>query len=165
MRMPGAKTPADASARCNRRSIRSAQRFSQPGKSFNSILAGGFFIIANCIARTELHRNYSAQQSREYMAADRIEYLQWRLSGKHPKLDICDYHARVDAWGLVPGIYPKAQAPQPPAHPHCLPGDALITASGRITAVSKRQVVVHSPSCGKGARGSPARRSAMARSR
>ena len=35
-------------------------------------------------------------------------------------LDICDYHANVDAYGLGRGVYPKAAAPQPPFHPHCL---------------------------------------------
>lgn len=76
--------------------------------------------FANRIARTELHRNFSEQRSREWMASDRIQYIQLRLSSKHPKTDICDYHANLNAYGLGPGIYPKAKAPQPPFHPHCL---------------------------------------------
>ena len=94
--------------------------------------------FANRIARTELHRNYTDQVARELMEEEQIEYVQIRLSSKHPRADICDRHARLDAYGLGPGVYPKADAPKPPFHPHCLPGDALITASGRITAVSKR---------------------------
>lgn len=94
--------------------------------------------FANRIARTELHRNYTDQVARELMEEEQIEYVQIRLSSKHPKTDICDRHAKLDAYGLGPGVYPKAEAPKPPFHPHCLPGDALITASGRITAVSKR---------------------------
>ena len=95
--------------------------------------------FANRIARTELHRAYTDQQARELMEQDHIQYVQIRLSSKHPKTDICDYHAKVDLYGLGPGVYPKAEAPKPPFHPHCLPGDSLITASGRITAVSKRR--------------------------
>lgn len=75
---------------------------------------------ANRIARTELHRAYTDQQSRELMSQERIEYVQLRMSSKHPKPDICDYHARVDLYGLGPGVYPKAEAPKPPLHPMCL---------------------------------------------
>ena len=74
---------------------------------------------ANRIARTELHRAYTDRQSRELMIQERIEYVQLRLSSKHPKTDICDYHARLNAYGLGPGVYPKADAPKPPFHPHC----------------------------------------------
>ena len=74
---------------------------------------------ANRIARTELHRNYTDQLARKLMAEDQIEHVQIRLSSKHPKTDICDRHAKLDAWGLGPGVYPKADAPLPPFHPHC----------------------------------------------
>lgn len=74
---------------------------------------------ANRIARTELHRAYTDQQSRELMGQDRIEYVQLRLSSKHPKTDICDYHAKVNLYGMGAGVYPKADAPKPPFHPHC----------------------------------------------
>lgn len=73
--------------------------------------------MANRIAQTELHRNYTDQVARELMADDQIEYVQWKLSGTHPKTDICDRHARVDAYGVGAGIYPKGEAPKPPAHP------------------------------------------------
>jgi hypothetical protein len=76
--------------------------------------------FANRIARTELHRNYTDRLARELMAEDQIQYVQIRLSSKHPKTDICDRHAKLDAWGLGPGVYPKAEAPKPPFHPHCL---------------------------------------------
>lgn len=66
-----------------------------------------------------MHCNYTDQQARELLAEDRIEYVQIRLSSKHPKTDICDRHAKLDAWGLGPGVYPKAEAPKPPFHPHC----------------------------------------------
>lgn len=74
---------------------------------------------ANRIARTELHRNYTDRLAKELMEEDQIQYVQIRLSSKHPKPDICDRHAKLDAYGLGPGVYPKADAPKPPFHPHC----------------------------------------------
>lgn len=53
------------------------------------------------------------------MSDARIAYVQLRLSVKHPKTDVCDYHAKVDLYDLRPGVYPKADAPKPPFHPHC----------------------------------------------
>ena len=53
------------------------------------------------------------------MGQERIQYLQIRLSSKHPRVDVCDYHAGVDKYGLGPGVYPKAEAPLPPYHPNC----------------------------------------------
>ncbi|MBE2293577.1 MAG: hypothetical protein IAF00_01460, partial [Phycisphaerales bacterium] len=75
--------------------------------------------FANRIAQTELHRAYSQQRARDLMGQERIQYLQIRLSSTHPKVDICDYHAHVDQYGLGPGVYPKAAAPLPPFHPFC----------------------------------------------
>lgn len=94
--------------------------------------------FANRIAQTELHRADTARLAREVMADTELEAVQIVLSGTHPREDICDLHAGVDKHGLGRGVYPKALAPQPPFHPFCLPGDALITSSARVTAVSKR---------------------------
>ena len=58
--------------------------------------------------RKALYEGYHFQQ-------ERIQYVQIRLSSKHPKTDICDYHAKVDLYGLGPGVYPKAEAPKPPS--------------------------------------------------
>lgn len=75
--------------------------------------------LANRIARTEIARAQNAQIARELLADDQIGFVQLRLSSKHPKTDICDLHAKLDAYGLGPGVYPKAEAPLPPFHPHC----------------------------------------------
>jgi hypothetical protein len=75
--------------------------------------------FANRIAQTELHRAYADRQAVELMEDDSVEYVQWRMSAKHPKVDICDMLAKVDKYGLGPGIYPKAKAPKGPAHPFC----------------------------------------------
>lgn len=94
--------------------------------------------FANRIAQTELARAHQAQAAAEFMADPQVEILQVVMNPQHPKTDICDLHARANLFGLGPGLYPKARAPRPPFHPHCLPGDTLVSATGRITAVSKR---------------------------
>jgi hypothetical protein len=43
----------------------------------------------------------------------------WQLDLSHTYRDECDQHARTDAYGLGPGIYPAAQVPTHPAHPFC----------------------------------------------
>ena len=75
--------------------------------------------LANRIARTEIARAQNVQIARELLADDQIGFVQIRLSSKHPKPDICDLHAKLDAYGLGPGVYPKAEAPLPPYHPAC----------------------------------------------
>ncbi len=89
--------------------------------------------FANRIARTELHRAYTDQQARELMEQERIEYVQFRMSSKHPKADQCDAMANVDRYGLGPGVFPKAEAPRPPLHPHC-----LCTISGKIDLINPK---------------------------
>lgn len=76
--------------------------------------------FANRIARTELHRNYTDKVAKELMEEEQIEYVQFRMSSTHPKADQCDAMAKVDRYGLGPGVFPKADAPKPPLHPHCL---------------------------------------------
>lgn len=45
---------------------------------------------------------------------------QWKLSGRHPRYDICDLYARANLYGMGPGIFPKDKVPRLPAHPHCM---------------------------------------------
>jgi len=71
------------------------------------------------IARTELARIVNTQDGEEIMADPELRVVEIRLSQAHPKVDICDAHARADKYGLGPGMYPKAKAPRPPFHPHC----------------------------------------------
>lgn len=75
--------------------------------------------FANRIAQTELHRAHTDQLARELMADAAIEIVEYRLSASHPEPDICDVFAHQDAFGLGPGLYPKAKAPKPPQHPFC----------------------------------------------
>jgi hypothetical protein len=75
--------------------------------------------FANRIAQTELARAYSDRVARDFMADTTIDVVQWRLSGAHPRADVCDLLANVDRFGLGPGCYPKRKAPKPIAHPFC----------------------------------------------
>lgn len=75
--------------------------------------------FANRIAQTELARTQMDQHARELMADESLEVVQYCLSQTHPKPDICDLYAHQNAYGLGPGLYPKARAPKPPAHPFC----------------------------------------------
>lgn len=75
--------------------------------------------FANRIAQTELHRAYSNQVASELMEDEEAVWVKVQMSRTHPRVDICDYHAGLNAWGQGPGVYPKAKAPKPPFHPHC----------------------------------------------
>lgn len=75
--------------------------------------------FAGRIARTELARVVNYRDAREIMADAEVQVVQIVMSRKHPKMDICDLHSTVNLYGLGPGMYPKAQAPIPPFHPHC----------------------------------------------
>lgn len=75
--------------------------------------------FANRIAQTELARAQNDQRAREIMADDEIQAVRFQLSATHPKMDLCDLYARMDRYGLGPGIYPKGLAPNPPTHPFC----------------------------------------------
>lgn len=74
---------------------------------------------ARRIARSEPAQAYheaailSARRSRV------VKGQKWNLSGRHPEPDICDLLARIDLYGLGPGVYPVGYAPQLP-HPYCL---------------------------------------------
>jgi len=75
--------------------------------------------LANRIAQTELHRAYSNQVAQEIMDDSEVVWVKVQMSRTHPRVDICDYHSGLNAWGQGPGVYPKAKAPKPPYHPFC----------------------------------------------
>lgn len=76
--------------------------------------------VADRIARTELARAHQAKVGREILDDDLTTVVRVRLSGAHPRVDICDMIAKADLHGLGPGCYPKRLAPVPPFHPFCL---------------------------------------------
>lgn len=74
---------------------------------------------AERIARTEISRAFSEGFWVKHYADPDVVAAKWRLSSRHPKYDICDFHAKADLYGMGPGVYPKNSSPPHPAHPHC----------------------------------------------
>lgn len=71
------------------------------------------------VFRTELNRAHGqAYQSGAASHPDVIG-MKYNLSPNHPRVDICDVHARANLYGLGPGVYPVGQAPWP-AHPNTM---------------------------------------------
>lgn len=75
--------------------------------------------FADRIAQTELHRAHQTQVAAELMGDELTTVVQVVMNPTHPRVDICDLHARADLWGLGPGRYPKEKAPRAPFHPFC----------------------------------------------
>ena len=75
---------------------------------------------AERIARTERARAYADGMMAKYYDDPDIVALQWKLSDRHPRCDICDVYANADLYGLGKGVFPKDKFPKLPAHPHCL---------------------------------------------
>lgn len=91
--------------------------------------------VAERIARTEAARAWADGFAERYMDNDRVVAFQWRLSSRHPHVDICDMYAEANLYGLGRGIYPKDATPRLPVHPHCLCHLAPVYASelkGRV---------------------------------
>ena len=76
--------------------------------------------VAERIARTESARAWYQGFLKDTMDDPDVVAYRWVESTRHPAEDICDEYAKVDAYGLGPGIFPKDKAPELPAHPHCL---------------------------------------------
>ena len=76
--------------------------------------------VAERIARTESDRAWYQGFLKDTMDDPDVVAYRWVESTRHPTEDICDEYAKVDAYGLGPGIFPKDKAPELPAHPHCL---------------------------------------------
>jgi len=70
--------------------------------------------------RTELNRAHGEA----YMLAggEHEDFAGWKflLSPRHPEVDICDMHARVNRYGLGEGVYPSRKDCPWPAHPNTL---------------------------------------------
>jgi hypothetical protein len=73
---------------------------------------------ARRLARTEITRAFgqAVDTSAEALGLD----VRWRLSNRHPKVDICDENASGSSDGKPMGVYTVKECPQYPAHPHCL---------------------------------------------
>lgn len=78
---------------------------------------GSAYSNALRLFRTEINRAHGeAYQAAAFEDPDVIG-MRFLLSPEHPRTDICDMHARVNRYGLGPGVYPKGKNPWP-AHPN-----------------------------------------------
>lgn len=75
---------------------------------------------AQRIARTELHRAYAEREARLLLDDDAVQFVQIRRAPGRAYACICILMTGRDLYGLGPGVYPKAMAPVPPFHPHCM---------------------------------------------
>lgn len=80
---------------------------------------GSAYSNARRVMRTEINRAHG--QAYQAAAFDHPDVIGTRflLSPRHPRTDICDMHARVNRYGLGPGVYPEGKNPWP-AHPNTL---------------------------------------------
>lgn len=76
--------------------------------------------FADRIARTEMARAYQDGFLLKWDNNDDCVAYQWKLSGRHPRYDICDLYAKANLYGMGAGVFPKDKVPRLPAHPHCM---------------------------------------------
>lgn len=76
--------------------------------------------FADRIARTEMARAYQDGFLLRWDNNDDCVAYQWKLSGRHPRYDICDLYAKANLYGMGAGVFPKDKVPLLPAHPHCM---------------------------------------------
>ncbi|MGV8870605.1 MAG: hypothetical protein ACOH2S_27165 [Janthinobacterium svalbardensis] len=91
---------------------------------------------ATRVMRTELNRAHAfAYQSSAAADTDSIG-TKFMLSPRHPRVDICDFHARANLHGLGPGVYPHGRSPLP-AHPNTLSFEVIVYAD-EVTATDRK---------------------------
>ncbi|MFJ3316799.1 hypothetical protein ACIPLR_15690 [Herbaspirillum huttiense] len=77
------------------------------------------------VLRTEVNRAHTvAYQGAAAADLDTIG-TKFMLSPRHPRVDICDMHARANLFGLGPGVYPHGRSPLP-AHPNTLSFEVVV---------------------------------------
>jgi len=94
------------------------------------------------VMRTEINRAHTkAYQSGAAADPDSIG-TRFMLSPRHPRVDICDMHARANLFGLGPGVYPHGRSPLP-AHPNTLSFEVVVYGD-EVSATDKegKQTVV-----------------------
>lgn len=80
---------------------------------------GNAYANALRVFRTELNRAHGQAYQAGAGANPDVIGMKFNLSPNHPRVDICDAHARANLYGLGPGVYPVGQAPWP-AHPNTM---------------------------------------------
>lgn len=90
----------------------SAREFATLVKDFiNPSTPGGVRYAALRLSRTEINNSAHAIAIHQVQDKPWVESMRWKLSGSHPRTDICNTYASV-------GLYPKGSVPAKP-HPQC----------------------------------------------
>jgi hypothetical protein len=74
---------------------------------------------AERVAANEIARAYGQGQWWVFEQDEDATGYRSELSSRHPVVDICDYHAGANMYGMGPGVYPKGKGPAYPYHPKC----------------------------------------------
>lgn len=77
------------------------------------------------VFRTEMNRAHGTAYREAGFQHPDVIGTRFLLSPRHPEVDICDMHARVNRYGLGPGVYPKGKSPWP-AHPNTLSYEEVV---------------------------------------
>lgn len=93
------------------------------------------------VFRTELNRAHGEAYQAGAGSHPDVVGMRFTLSPNHPRVDICDYYASANLYGLGEGVYPVGQAPWP-AHPNTM---SYVTAVFRDEVSEKDQAGQRSP--------------------
>ncbi|WP_025918267.1 hypothetical protein [Herminiimonas sp. CN] len=77
------------------------------------------------VMRTEINRSHTKAYQKSAAADDDSIGTQFMLSPRHPRVDICDMHARANLFGLGAGVYPHGRSPLP-AHVNTLSFEVIV---------------------------------------
>lgn len=77
------------------------------------------------LARTEINNSYREATVQASNKNPIVKGLKWNLSASHPRPDICDVWAGVDAYGLGAGVYPPDRTPIDHPNGLCFVTEAL----------------------------------------
>lgn len=93
------------------------------------------------VFRTELNRAHGEAYQAGAGSHPDVIGMRFNLSPNHPRVDICDYYASANLYGLGPGVYPVGEAPWP-AHPNT---GSYLTAVFRDEVSAQDQAGQHAP--------------------
>lgn len=77
------------------------------------------------VMRTEINRSHTVAYQKSAAADVDSVGTRFMLSPRHPKVDICDMHAKSNLFGLGAGVYPHGRSPLP-AHPNTLSFEVIV---------------------------------------
>lgn len=112
----GAAVPADLAAQQGLASVANVQRVAADALMTGSMNPRDQSLR---VFRTEINRAHGLAYQAGAFAQPDVIGTRFLLSPRHPEVDECDMHARVNRYGLGPGVYPKGRSPWP-AHPNTL---------------------------------------------